>query len=221
MMERAMSLTFYFAPMSTASITEAVLAELGTPCERVRLDLQAGDTRKPDFLEINPNGRVPAIVHDGTPIWESCAITMYLGEVFGVDAGLYPALGPKRGAAMKWIAWSNVTLAEPAGRLAASLPMGSDGAVEPHSIDMVPGVPPSASAADKARADLAVCLAVLDDGLEEKPFLLGEYSLADTHLQAIVGWLGMMQVDLTPFTHVTAWLRRCRERPALTGLMAG
>jgi glutathione S-transferase len=39
---------------------------------------------------------------------------MYLGEVFGVDAKLYPASGSKRGEAMKWIAWSNVTLAEPA-----------------------------------------------------------------------------------------------------------
>jgi len=91
-----MSLTFYYAPMSTSNITEAILAELGTPCERVQLDISAGDTRKPDFLKINPNGRVPAIVHEGTPIWESSAITMYLGEVFGVDAQLYPALEPKR-----------------------------------------------------------------------------------------------------------------------------
>ncbi|MBA2540582.1 MAG: glutathione S-transferase, partial [Deltaproteobacteria bacterium] len=88
------TLTFYFAPMSTASITEGVLAELGVPCERVELDIQAGDTQQPTFLAINPNGRVPAIVHCGTAIWESAAITMYLGEVFGVSAGLYPELGP-------------------------------------------------------------------------------------------------------------------------------
>ena len=107
-----MSLTFYYAPNSTASITEAVLAELGISCERIRLDISAGDTRTPEFLRVNPNGRVPVIVHEGTPIWESCAITMYLGEVFGVDAGLYPAPGPRRGEAMKWIAWANVMLAE-------------------------------------------------------------------------------------------------------------
>ncbi|KAI9880154.1 MAG: hypothetical protein M1823_006761, partial [Watsoniomyces obsoletus] len=91
--------------MSTASITQGVLAELDIECERVKLDIEAGDTRKPDFLKVNPNGRVPAIVHDGTPIWESAAITMYLGELFGVDAELYPAPGPKRGEAMKWIVW--------------------------------------------------------------------------------------------------------------------
>ena len=47
-----MSLTFYYAPMSTANITEAVLAELGIPYERVTLDISAGDTRKPDFLKV-------------------------------------------------------------------------------------------------------------------------------------------------------------------------
>ena len=75
-------------------------------------DFKAGDTKKPEFLKLNPNGKVPVIVHDGTSIWESAAITMYLGEVFGVDAKLYPAPGPKRGAAMKWIVWGNVSLGE-------------------------------------------------------------------------------------------------------------
>jgi glutathione S-transferase len=70
--------------MSTASITEAVLAELGIDCDRINLDISVGDTQKPEYLKINPNGKVPAIVHDGTAIWESSAITMYLEELFGV-----------------------------------------------------------------------------------------------------------------------------------------
>jgi glutathione S-transferase len=207
--------------MSTASITEAVLAELGTPCDRVKLDISAGDTRKPDFLKVNPNGRVPAIVHEGTSIWESSAITMYLGEVFGVDAKLYPAPGPKRGEAMKWIAWGNVTLAEAGGRLSASLPTGSEGAVQPNSLDWVSPDQRSAIAVEKAKADLADCLGILDGGLEGKSFLLGDYSLADTHLQGIVGWIETMEVSLTPFPNVKGWLKRCGERPALAKLMAG
>jgi glutathione S-transferase len=66
-----MSLTFYYSPNSTASITELVLEELGVQCERVKLDLRAGDTKKPDFLKLNPNGKVPLIVHDGVSIFES------------------------------------------------------------------------------------------------------------------------------------------------------
>lgn len=216
-----MSLTFYFAPMSTAEVTAAVLAELGVSFERVTLDIQAGDTRKADFLEVNPNGTVPAIVHEGTAIWESAAITMYLGEAFGVDAGLYPAPGPRRGEAMKWIVWGNVALAEAGGRLAASLPPGSEGAVEANSKDWAPAEQRGTGAAEKARGDLAACLKVLDGGLEGRPFLLGEYGLADTHLQGFVGWLGMMQVDLTPFPNVSGWMQRCGERPALARLMAG
>ncbi len=213
-----MSLTFYFAPNSTASITEAVLAELGVQCERVKMDISAGDTRAPEFLAINPNGRVPVLVHERTPIWESAAITMYLGEVFGVDAGLYPGPGPARGEAMKWIVWSNVTLAEAGGRLAALLPSGSEGAVQSNSADWIPPEQRSADAADRARSDLARCLTILDRALAGRPFLLDSYSLADTHLQGFVGWLGAMDVDMTPFPAVTAWLERCGQRPALATL---
>lgn len=216
-----MSLTFYFAPMSTASITEAVLAELGIPFDLVTLNISIGDTRKPEFLKINPNGRVPAIVHEGVAIWESSAITMYLGEVFGVDKKLYPTPGPKRGEAMKWIAWSNVTFAEPASRLFASLPPEMQGDAETNSQEKVAAEMKSAVAMEKAKADLADCLRILNVGLEGRLFLIGDYSLADTHLQGIVGWIGSMDIDLTPFPNVTGWLKRCYERPAIAKLMRG
>ena len=216
-----MSLTFYFAPMSTASITEAVLAELGIPFELVKLNISVGDTRKPEFLKINPNGRVPVIVHEGVAIWESSAITMYLGEVFGVDKKLYPIPGPKRGEAMKWIAWSNVTFAEPASRLFASLPPEMQGDAATNSQEKVVTEMKSAVAMEKAKADLADCLRILNDGLEGRSFLIGDYSLADTHLQGIVGWIGSMDIDLTPFPNVTEWLKRCYERPVIAKLMQG
>jgi glutathione S-transferase len=216
-----MSLTFYSAPMSSASITEAVLAELGVDFDLINLDLRAGDTKKPEYLKINPNGKVPAIVHDGTAIWESSAITMYLGELFGVDAKLYPAPGSQRGEAMKWIAWGNVTLAEAAGRLFASLPPEMQGDPATNAIEEVTSEQKSAIAMAKAKADLTDCLKILNNGLEGRSFLLGEYSLADTHLQSIVGWIGMLDVDLTPFANVTGWLQRCYQRPAIAKLMAG
>jgi glutathione S-transferase len=216
-----MSLTFYSAPMSTASITEAVLAELGIDCDRIDLDISAGDTKKPEYLKINPNGKVPAIVHDGTAIWESSAITMYLGELFGVDVKLYPAPGPLRGEAMKWIAWSNVTLAEAAGRLFASLPPEMQGDPATIADEKVTSEQKSEIAMAKAKADLADCLNILNIGLEGRSFLIGEYSLADTHLQGIVGWIGSMQIDLTPFANITEWLKRCYQRPAIAKLMAG
>lgn len=101
-----MGLTFYSSAMSTATISELVLEELAVPCERVRIDLRKGESRSAQFLRLNPNGKVPVLVHDGTPIWESAAITLYLGEIFGVANGLYPEPGPVRGEAMKWVVWS-------------------------------------------------------------------------------------------------------------------
>jgi len=215
-----MSLTFYFAPMSTASITEAVLAELDIPFDLVTLSISVGDTKQPEFLKINPNGRVPAIVHEGVAIWESAAITIYLGEVFGVERNLYPALGTKRGEAMKWIVWSNVTLAEAASRLFVSLPPEEQGDAATNAPEASAPEMKDPTIAEKAKVDLRECLSILNGGLEERSFLLGEYSLADTHIQGIVGWIGSLGVDVQSFPHVTAWLDRCYARPAIAKLMA-
>ncbi len=212
-----MSLTFYFAPYSTASVTEAVLAELGTSCERIELAMGAGGTRTPEFLAINPNGRVPTIVHDGMAIWESSAITLYLGEMFGVEKGLYPAPGPKRGEAMKWIVWANMVLAEAGGRLSAQ--MDGDGATQEESPDYLPPEMRNEAAAARARADITARLTILEAARSGKEFLLGAYSLVDTHLQAFTGWLGMMGTGFDTHPNITAWLRRCAQRPALAQLM--
>jgi glutathione S-transferase len=213
-----MTLTFYFAPYSTASVTEAVLAELGTQCERIELAIGAGGTRTAEFLAINPNGRVPTIVHDGTAIWESSAITLYLGEMFGVEKGLYPAPGPKRGEAVKWIIWANMVLAEAGSRLSAQ--MDSDGSTQEESPDYLPPEMRSEAAASRARADIAASLSILEHALDGNDFLLGDYSLADTHLQTFVGWLGMLGTDYSGYPSIAAWLGRCNMRPALAALMA-
>ena len=189
------NLTFYRAPMSTASVTELVLEELGIPHETVTVDIRNGGNKKPEYLEINPNGKVPTIVHDGTTLWESSAITLYLGETFGVDKKLWPAAGTKRGEAMKWVVWSNVTFADAITRRNTKL--GENG-----------------------QRDMERCLDILNDGLEGKTFLLGDYSLVDAHIGSFMGWLRHFQVDLSPWKNVAAWSKRCDERPAAQRLFA-
>jgi glutathione S-transferase len=144
---------------------------------------------------------------------------MYLGEVFGVEANLYPALSPQRGEAMKWIVWGNMALAEAAGRLSALLPSDSDGGVVPNSQDWIAPEQRSAIALAKAKANLVGCLGILNHALAGKSFLLGDYSLVDTHLQGFVGWIGSMEVSLQPFPNVMGWLERCGKRPAIAKLM--
>jgi glutathione S-transferase len=208
-----MSLVFYFAPMSTATITAAVLAELGVACERVHMPIGPQGTQSEAFLKINPNGRVPTVVHDGVAIWESSAITMYLGEQFGVQAGLYPPPGPHRGEAMKWIAWASTTLAAAAGRLSLALPPDAIGAVETGSVDH--GA--DRDAAQTARSDIAALLAILERALAERPFLVGDFSLADAHLYPLVAWIMSMDIPLPDA--VAAWFTRCSARPALAAAM--
>ena len=203
-----MSLTFYYSPMSTAMITDVVLEELGMPCERVMVDLKKGQTHMPEYLRLNPNGKVPLLVHDGTPVWESVAITLYLGEIFGVAKGLYPVPGPQRGEAMKWVAWANVTLGETTSRFMRN------------TSEYYPAEQHNAKAAEAASANIHGCLRMLDEALSPRRFLLGDYTLADAHVNSVIGWLRFLQVDFSPYGNLNAWSQRCAVRPAYERSMA-
>lgn len=204
-----MSLTFYTSPMSTATVCEQVVAELGIPCEYVQMNLRGGDTKKPEFLAINPNGLVPTIVHDGNVIWESVAITSYLGETFGVDKGLWPAPGAKRAEALKWLVWGHANLAPQVYRWqrAASEQWGA------------PEKGNEASA--KAGLDaIHAGLAVLDAHLAKSEYLAGTFTVADAHLNSFIDWIRHCGVDFAKYEHLKAWGEKCGGRPAAQKVMA-
>ena len=197
-----MSLVFYYSPMSTAVVTHWALEELGIPYEKVKLDFKAGDTKKPDFLKLNPNGAVPVIVHDGTPIFESAAISIYLGETFGADKGLYPAPGPQRGHAASWIVWANVTLGGALNRYASA------------SSEHVPAEQRNAKAAEVAHADVERHFGVLDGALAGKEWLVGDkLSLVDVHVAAFAAYAGFLGFDVKKWPNVDAWRTRATSRP--------
>lgn len=202
-----MSLTFYYSPMSTATLTDLVLEELAVPCERVRIDLRKGETRAQEFLRVNPNGKVPVLVHDGTAIWESAAITLYLGEIFGVAKGLYPEPGPERGEAMRWIVWANVSLGDAFGRWVRN------------TTDWIPAEQHNAKAAAAAESDTRGCLRILDQALAGRQYLLAGYTLADAHVNSFIDWLRYMKMDLSDHARLNAWSERCAARPAYARVM--
>ena len=77
------AIELYNAPQSTCSQkVRLTLAEKGLAFKEHRLKLFAGDQLRPEYLELNPNGVVPTVVHDGTPIIDSSVIMEYLDEVF-------------------------------------------------------------------------------------------------------------------------------------------
>lgn len=197
-----MSLVFYYSPMSTAEVTKLIIEELEIPCKVVQLSIKDGDTKKPEFMKLNPNAKVPVIVHDDVPIWESAAITMYLGEMFGVEKKLYPAPGPKRGEAMKWIAWANVSLGDTVARWCRN------------TMDWAPADEHNAKAGEAGKRALQEHLSMLDKALGGGQYLAGTYTLADAHVNSFCDWIRHMDIDFKPYSHLNAWSKRCAERPA-------
>lgn len=97
--------TFYYAPQSRASCTLALLEALEADYDIHRLDLQAGTQRAPDYLAINPMGKVPAIRHGDAVVTEQVAVMLYLADLYA-DRGLAPALDdPLRGPYLRWMAF--------------------------------------------------------------------------------------------------------------------
>ncbi|WP_437974752.1 glutathione S-transferase family protein [Sorangium sp. So ce295] len=203
-------LTFYYAPMTSADRVHWALEELGVPYEKVKLDLAAGDQRKPEYLALNPNGKVPLLVVDGKPIFEGLAILLYLGERFGVDKGLFPPLNADRAEAFKWMAWGNVTLFEATTRLLRN------------TLERFPADERNPKVAEGAKQDLANGIEILDRALEGKEYLVGnQFSLADVSLVTALPFLARFGVDLSPFANVNAWIARCTSRPAAKRVRPG
>ena len=99
-------LKLYGGARSRASIVQWYLEELGVPYEFVLLDMQAGAHRQPEFLAINPMGKVPAIVDGDFQLWESGAILFYLAQKYGN----IPSSLEEQAKINQWIIFGNATL---------------------------------------------------------------------------------------------------------------
>jgi glutathione S-transferase len=99
------TIIFFHAPHTRSGGTRILLEELGAPYELRAVNMKAGEQRKPEFLAVNPMGKVPAILHRGALVTEQAAIFMYLADLFP-QAGLAPALDdPLRGPYLRWMVY--------------------------------------------------------------------------------------------------------------------
>jgi len=198
-----MSLDFYYAPFSSASRVHWALEELGIPYNKIKKDLKAGETKAPDYLALNPNGKVPLLVVDGKPLFESLAILIYLGENFGAEKKLWPAAGhPARFEALSWTTWGTTELGMAIAMLYNCLEI------------------PAAKEMATARAN--TCCEVLERHLDGRSYVLGnDFTLVDVAVSAVLAWSRFFNYDLTPFPRVAAWVERCSKRPALKATQAG
>ncbi|MDI1428430.1 glutathione S-transferase family protein [Polyangium sorediatum] len=207
-----MSIKFYFSPYSSAVRTHWALEELGIPYEGVRMDLKAGDQKKPEFLKLNPNGKVPTLVDDGVPYFESAAINIYLGEKYGVAKGLWPKAGTHaHGRAMSWTVWAAASLLNAGTRIMIN------------TSPEVPDEQKNAAQGESARKEFEGLLDLLDAELKDKPYVTGDsFTLADALLAADLWWYQMGVVpSLARWPHIQAWTARCMERPAFKRISTG
>jgi glutathione S-transferase len=187
------TLTFYTNPMSRGQIVRWMLEEVGTPYEQVLLDY--GTTMKaPDYLAINPMGKVPAIKHGDRVITECAAICAYLADAFP-EAGLMPDLA-HRADYYRWMFFG-------AGPLEQAITNTALGFVVPAEKKMMAGY-----------GDFGDAMNGLEAAVAGKRFIAGDqFSAADVYVGSQIGWgLAFSSIEKRP-AFEAYWAGIC-ERPA-------
>ena len=170
--------------------------------ETIAVDLAAGEQKKPEFLALNPNGKVPTRVVDGTLMFEALAIMQWLGDRFGVERGLWPAAdAPEQVEALSWTTWSYVTYGTQVMRLNYAQSENSPAALH-HPAH-------AAHALDELQSLLAI--------LDARPNLLGEtFTLAEHNVASVVTYSTYCGVSVDDHPPVADWLARFRARPSFS-----
>lgn len=194
----------YYWPTPNGWKITIALEELGLPYKVIPVNIGRGDQFKPEFLEISPNNRMPAIVdHDppggGAPIaiFESGAILLYLAEKSG-------ALMPKdlrgRYEVIQWLMWQMGGLGPMTGQL---------GHFKSYAAEKIP------YAIDRYMKEVNRLYGVMNRRLADRDYLAGEYSIADVACWSwAVAWERYEQ-KLDDFPHMKRWLDAVGARPAV------
>jgi len=188
-------LTFFHAPHTRSSSTLGLLEELGIEYELHLLNLKTGTQRQPEYLAINPMGKVPAIRHGDAVVTEQPAVMLYLADAFP-EKGLAPSIGdPLRGPYLRWMVFYGSCF-EPA--------------LLDRSLNREPP-PPQRS----GYGDFDSVLKTLTGQLEKGPYLLGErFTAADVLWGGALAWT--TSFGLVPnLPVIRRYIERVTSRPAL------
>jgi glutathione S-transferase len=182
-----------------------VANELGLDYEHLPIEIGDEGARAPQFLALNPNGRLPFIADGNFVLFESLAITLYLAKKYG-NGTLYP--GTLQGEAQAW-QWSFWAISE------------VDRGVNIWSLHAL-RLPPAERDAAKREEALRVLEApfrVLDAAVTKSPYLIGDdFTVADLNVVAVIS--RAIDMELAAVPHLKAWLTRCLERPAARAAVA-
>jgi glutathione S-transferase len=196
-------LKLFHAPTSCARAAHIALEEAGATFEAVPMNLAAGDQRKPEYLAINPKGRVPALVTDQGVLTETPAILTYIGQRYPDSALALPS-DPFRFAEIQSF---NLYLCATLHVAHAHKQRGTRWADDPAAIaEMRRKVPESVSA----------CFAMIETVLFRGPWAMGEtFTICDPYLFVFAEWMEGDGVDPARFPKVLDHRMRMAARPAV------
>ncbi|WP_420470472.1 glutathione S-transferase N-terminal domain-containing protein [Brevundimonas sp. FT23042] len=187
-----------------------MLEEIGLPYEPHLVDITRNETWGPEFLSLNPNGKIPAIIDPDGPggkplaLFESGAILVYLAEKTGK---LIPADAAGRYETLQWVMFQMAAIGPMFGQVGFFHKFAGKAFEDKRPLE-------------RYVAEATRLLKVLDDRLEGREWIMGDYSIADV---ATLGWvrnmIGFYEArDLVKFdelNNVPAWLERGLARPAV------
>ena len=198
----------YYHPLSSNSRRVLLTAHhLGLDLELVAVDLSQGEQKTPDYLRLNPNGRVPTLVDGGFHLWESHAIMQYLADR-SPEQDIYPRDISARADVNRWLFWSANHFAPAAGviireRVSKKIVAGS-GAPDPLEIARGEALFPAAAA-------------VLDRHLAGKQWIAQDrLTLADFAIASPLMHTSAAQLPVTEFENLKAWFARVQSLDAWT-----
>jgi glutathione S-transferase len=193
----------YHSPRTRSVRIYWLLEELSIPYEIVPIAFTPDTLKSPEYLKVNPLGKVPAIQDGDLTMFESGAILEYLLEKYGNGRLAPPPGTPARGPFLQWVHFAEATAVPPLTDMAQHM-------IFKPEAERIPAVVADAS----ARA--AAILGVIEQELTGKPYLLGsEFSAADIMLGytlLLMKWFGILS-DAAP--NAKAYLARLEQRPAL------
>jgi glutathione S-transferase len=194
------TIKIYGPAASRAARALWIVHELGIPFEHVALEMK--ELKSPAYLEVNPNGKVPALVDGDFKLFESMAINHYLAKKFNKDDGFFPWSAVDEALCLQWSFWGMTEVEKPLLTVLIDMFMTAPDKRKPDAV------------AEALKA-LPKPFAVLDAALEGRDYLLGStFTVADLNLASICSWAKPIKYDFGPFPNAGAWLDRCLSRPA-------
>ena len=158
------------------------------------------DSKTNDYLAINPNGRIPALVDGEVTLFESMAINLYLTKKYA--PALYPVSDGEQAKAIQWSVWAISEIEPQQMQIVIQKFFNRD------NIDQ--------STIDSATDNLQRPLAVLNEHLAGQEYLLGDsFTVADLNVSGVMLLMQMIEFDLSGYPNIKNWTERCYSRDAL------